>query len=274
MRFAIRIQDRQRSRVAACFDDLAAALASALRLSGHTVVFGDGIDGGRTIIFNATNACDWLPGDAILFNAEQVATGRNLIKNLSLFQSHVVWDYSRANIDWLKSNGVGRAVLCAIGYVPEMEKIPSVEPDVDVLWYGALNDRRQEVLYDLERAGLYVHRLDGVYGEQRDHWVARARVILNWHFEDKAIFEIVRCSHLFANRKAVVTEAGGLDPDLEALAHSAAVAVERDGVADACLRLCRDSTARKAIESCGYSQFTRIDFAKSVRDAIAQSDCV
>jgi len=280
VRYSVRVHDRERRSGSACFDDAAKATRDALVLLGHEVIpsFGlaPGTDPGRAIIFGANNDCNWLPGDAVIFNAEQVsAEGHSLMKNLSRYRQHVVWDYSQTNVDWLKANGVDRAVLCPIGYVPSMERVKPAPLDVDILWYGSLNERRQEVLAALEDARLGVRRLANVYGKARSEWIGRSKVVLNWHFYDRPVFEIFRCSFLLANRKAVVTEGGGLDPGLEELAKDACAVVTRENVVETCRELCADANKRQALEMRGYEAFKKIDFTESVRRALAASDiCV
>ena len=77
-----------------------------------------------------------------------------------------------------------------------------------MLFYGSLNSRRQAVLENLRLAGLKVVHLFGVYGEERDAAIANAKVVLNLHYYEDSIHELVRTSYLLANKKAVVSEAG------------------------------------------------------------------
>jgi hypothetical protein len=59
--------------------------------------------------------------------------------------------------------------------------------------------------------------LAGVYREERDRLIARAKVVLNMHYYDARVFEIVRVSYLLSNEKAVVAECGAtttIEPDI------------------------------------------------------------
>ena len=84
---------------------------------------------------------------------------------------------------------------------------PSPE-DIDVLFVGSVNERRLIVLKQLAAQGINVDARFNLYGAERDAFVARARIILNVHFYDARLFEIVRVSYLLANRKCVVSETG------------------------------------------------------------------
>ena len=123
-----------------------------------------------------------------------------------------MWDYSLHNIDkwktyWETMNCAYAPVHVPLGYVPELTRIrPAPIQDIDVLFYGSLNDRRSAIIKALCDAGANVHTVFGVYGKGRDELIARSKVVLNLHFYEQKLFEIVRVSYLLANSKAVVTE--------------------------------------------------------------------
>ena len=149
---------------------------------------------------------DTQPDDrVILYNLEQHDSP--LLNNsvLDLFRKFEVWDYSSSNVAWLKERGV-RAKHVLIGYVPELRRIEKVEPDIDVLFYGLVNTRRRRILDDLKDTGLNVHEVVNCYGAKRDQLIARSKIVLNTHFYETAVFEMVRCSYLFANEVCVVSE--------------------------------------------------------------------
>ena len=81
-----------------------------------------------------------------------------------------------------------------IGYAPQLTRIAPAAEDVDVLFVGSLNDRRRTVLDALEAKGAKVERVFGVYGPERDGWLARAKICLNLHFYEARVFEVVRVS--------------------------------------------------------------------------------
>lgn len=235
---------------------------------------------GRLILFGAGNTLDpanLLPADAIVFNAEQLVAVEHpgaFLQNHVGYKRHVVWDYSSANVVELKELGIERAVHCPVGYVPEMTQAWSgqkVVKDIDVLHYGSVNARRREILDQLDAAGLRVARLFDVYGEARDRVIARSKVVLNLHFYPRGIFEIFRCSHLFANRTCVVTEDGGVDPELEQVAQDCASRVRRYEVVGECRRLVGDDRAREAAAERGHEAFKRVDLVEIVCEALEKS---
>ena len=274
------------------FIEVAGGIAHALRQLGHHVAFDPGRAGkienplpgpdgkfGRLIVFGANRLpAIPLPEDAIVFNAEQVQTEGDqgdawqASSYVSLLRRHVVWDYSDANIERLRAYGCERLVKCRVGYWPGLATVQPVErEDIDVLFVGSMNDRRVKVLQDCQRRGLRVQNLFGVYGEERDRFIARAKIVLNVHFYPQPVWEIFRVSHLLANKKCVVTESGGADAELERLAADTCAYVEYDQLATACQVLVRDDTRRRNLAERGHERFKQIDQEAEVGRAFAAS---
>ncbi|CAO3450277.1 hypothetical protein [Azospirillum argentinense] len=212
---------------------------------------------------------DRLPSGTILYNLEQIATlhPRNA-HYLDLLRRCRVWDYSPRNIADLAGQGI-RARLVPIGHVDEMTRIPnSPTPGIDVLFYGAVNPRRRAILDALGERGLTVVGLQHYYGELRDRFVADAKLVLNLHYHEAGIFEIVRVSHLLSNRKAVLAErhpGTEIDPDLlDAMAFA-----PYDGLVEAACALVADNARREALAEAGYRRMRDRDAAALLRGAAA-----
>jgi hypothetical protein len=269
-----------------CLFEGASGIAHALRRLGHDVTFNSGTDpyaadGGRLIVFNAHRLqVSRLPDDAIVFNAEQVRAmaAQNPLWNsyVELMKSHVTWDYSATNGEQLAKGGVSRLVHCPVGYWPGLSNVvptatTSVDEDLDVLFIGSLNDRRIKILKRVAGRRLKTHVVFGVHSAERDRLIARAKVVLNIHFYTDPIWEIFRCSHLLANRKCVVTENGGIDPQLEALASKTCAYVAYDKIPETCEALVRDTPRRREIAERGYQAFAEHDQLSYVRTALEAS---
>jgi hypothetical protein len=266
-----------------CFFDFARALAAALRRMGHEVAYADMSKPetlGRLIIFGGGNTTDpgnLLPRDTIIFNAEQLVAVENpgaFLQNHEGYKNFVVWDYASVNVEELRKLGIQRAVHCPVGYVPEMTlpwSSQKVDKDIDVLHYGSVNARRREILDKLDAAGLKVVQLFNVYDAERDLAIARSKVVLNLHFYPRGIFEIFRCSHLFANRACVVTEDGGVDEELERLAYACARRRRRDQIVDECRRLVGDDRIRVDAAERGHEAFKKYELVAFVDAALERS---
>lgn len=199
-----------------------------------------------------------LPADTILYNFEQLREGYPWYREpyLSLLRRHRVWDFSAHNVEHLRRGGIAPAARhVPVGYVPQLERVARTDEDVDVLFFGIVTERRQRVLDALAHAGLKVVALRGVFGAERDLWIARARIVLNLRHTEGGLFESLRVLYLLANRKAVVTEApaaGELDAEFE----NGLLATPYEGLVQACAQLAADPDRRATVAARGYAVVT------------------
>jgi len=233
------------------------------------------IANGPNIIFCAgmlaRNAALALPDNCIIFNSEQILSGSPIDSEdyRGLLQRFTVWDYSARNLENLKTLvPPDRLHHVPIGYVPELTRIvPAAQEDIDVLFYGSLNERRQKILTELSAAGLIVKYVFGVYGAERDQLIARSKLVLNVHFYPTKIFEIIRVSYLLANRKAVVSE---FSPDTEIILElrDAVALAGYEQLVDTCRSLVYDTPGREALARRGFECFSRLTFREELIAAI------
>ncbi|WP_156959486.1 glycosyltransferase [Nocardia sp. BMG51109] len=209
----------------------------------------------RHIVFGSNTLSWWgqeVPEDAILYNFEQMAPGSRWVTDelLDLFRRHVVWDYSRYNVEALASMGMTNVHHVPIGSVPELEKIPPADTqDIDVLFVGGPNPRRHAPIAQLQEAGVNAQSHYDVYGRARDDLYARAKIVLNIHHGPR-IFEIVRVSYLLANGIFVISE-DCVDTDATAEFSDAVVFTEYDSLVETCLHYLADPAARAARADAG-----------------------
>jgi hypothetical protein len=244
-------------------------LVLGLRDLGHAAALQrQGLDpDARNIILGCHLAdpglADRLPPGTIAINSEQIADpaapGRATV--LAWAQRAEIWDYSPRNIAVFAAAGVA-ARLLRLGYHPALHRIvPQAEPDIDVLFYGSLNERRRQVLAAVAGTGLHVGHVFGQYGAARDALIARSRLVLNLHFYDAQILEVVRLSYLMNNACAVVAE---INPDTAADPDYAAgiCGVPRDEIPAACRRLIDDGAARTALAAQALATLRRLPQAE------------
>lgn len=212
-----------------------------------------------------------LPDGSILYNLEQVSPESTWIKSdfLDRLRSHAVLDYSRRNLEKLRSAGVPHAGLLELGYSPTLTRIPHGEKDVDVLFYGTLTDHRREVINALRAEGLAVLTMFGVYGTARDEAIARAKIVLNLHQYQSNIFERVRVLYLLANSVCVVSEGDPEDPDLQSLTGGLAV-VSRDQIVPACVELIEDAASREALATTGFERVRALKQSDLLRQCLLE----
>ena len=252
---------------AQAFHEVAETLLYALqRLGVPARITTNEVDGAAVNILLGWHLLDEealarLPGQTVLYNLEQLDEQNRpmLARLLALGARFEIWDYSRRNMEILRQEGFqGTLNHAPVGFVEELSRIPKAPAqDIDVLFYGSVNERRARILEGLRSQGVKVEAVFGVYGAERDALIARAKVVLNMHYYDSSIFEIVRVSYLLANRKAVVAECHpGTEIDSEL--REAVRTVPYDGLVEACLGLVGDEGARVGLEGSGYEIFSAL----------------
>ena len=91
----------------------------------------------------------------------------------------------------------------------------------------------------------------GAYGKERDDLIARAKVVLNVHFYEAKVLEMVRVSYLLANRCCVLSEISSDPEEDDALSTGVAFAAYDDLVARA-QELVADPALRQRIAQRGF----------------------
>jgi hypothetical protein len=205
----------------------------------------------------------------ILFNLEQITPNSPWLTEayLSWLRRYPVWDYSEGNITELVRMGI-KATHCGIGYVPELTRIAPVPEDIDVLFVGSVNDRRLTVLKQLAAQGVNVEARFNVYGAERDAFLARSKIMLNVHFYDSRLFEIVRVSYLLANRKCVVSETGA-DRAIEQQFEPGIAFAPYEKLAETCIRLLQNPAARRETAEAGFVRIKAMPQTEYLRRALS-----
>jgi hypothetical protein len=206
----------------------------------------------------------------IPYQLEQLSAAEGVfsdnVKNI-LSRGFAVWDYSLENIEFLKRQAIFAQHL-PVGYHESLEQVPQVEEkDIDVLFFGSLGDRRQTILARLEKAGNApkVKTLFGVYGKERDEFIARSKILLNIHYYSTKIFEAVRVSYLLNNRCCVVSEESSVYP----YAGVTIPLVPYDSLVDKCLDILDKDDAYKSIGEASYREFkTRYEMKTLIKNVL------
>jgi hypothetical protein len=254
------------------FKDFAEAIHDGLIALGYSSFFNQStiINEAQNIIFGAHLIQDQsnIPASSIIFNLEQLESDSQYCNEryFACLATHTVWDYSQRNVNYLKNQQINSAaVLVPLGFSRSLCRIEKTEmQDIDVLFYGAMNERRKKVLDDLSAAGLHVISLIGVYGAELDHYIARSKTVLNLHFHASKIFEIVRVGFLLNNKKAVVAEVDA-DTEIDPALRAAIVGVDYDQLVPTLVSLVRNDQLRFEAEETGFrifSQRTQSEFLK------------
>ncbi len=260
------------------FREVAETLQCGLRSLGHTVhIQENAVDAMATNILLGAHLLSpeealIVPPGSIVYNLEQLG-GPSLPKHYyELGIRHQVWDYSLHNLKtWEVLRCARPPIQVPLGYVPELRRIQSAQvQDIDVLFYGSLNERRTRILQALKDNGAKVHAAFGVYGKERDELIARSKIVLNVHFYSAKIFEIVRVSYLLANSKAVLTECSA-DTEIEQGLSDAVLALPYDSLVDGCLSLLQDEEKRHQLETRALEWFSQREESEILSKALQES---
>jgi len=197
----------------------------------------------------SSNFIDQIPKSSIILNTEQIFSDTTHWNNniYAWVKKFEVWDYSTRNIEKLNSLGVS-SKLFKFGFQKELARLnSSINKDVDILFYGSLNDRRKSVLKELEEKDLKVKFLFGIYGKERDHWVERSKLVLNLHGYNSQIFEIVRVFYLLTNSIAVVGEVNE-STSIDSMCREGIYAAKYDDLVLGCIEIINDDYLRQKIQ--------------------------
>lgn len=187
-----------------------------------------------------------LPSQCVIVNLEQLHAlpGLETSTYLSLIKQYVIWDFSQKNLKFLSDNfGIEHSSYLPVSFAPTLEtSIEEVEKDIDVLFYGVLNPRRRSILSQLDEAGLNVQVLVGVFGEERNAYIERSKIILNVSYYGSDILESARVLEALALKKCVVSECGERT-EFDSRLGIGAVLCPYDELVATCLRLLGDPKA-------------------------------
>jgi acetyltransferase-like isoleucine patch superfamily enzyme/SAM-dependent methyltransferase len=262
-----------------CFSRNSRNTSSRLKDLGHKTVITQEILPGHQHIVLGSNLLSALsinlPRDSILYNLEQISPDSPWFNDSLLheFKKFPVWDYSLKNIEALEKLGIRNVQHVPVGYTTELTRIPQrsfLDQDIDILFYGSLNERRQNIIHGLKEKGLKVESLFEIYGEERDQFISRSKIILNVHFYDSKIFEIARLSYLFANQKFIISENSPGDPDADFF-RDGLVFADYDRLVETCLEWIENHEQREEISRHGFNLIQQRQMSNYLNRAIEMS---
>lgn len=151
-----------------------------------------------------------IPKDTIIYSLEQMREQPECMRWCRKYRGFEVWDYSMRNVEVLQKAGVENINHCKIGYVPEIsyfERNKPQERDIDILAYLSPSPRREHIMKQFaDNKKLNFVHIQSTYGDDRDEYIKRAKLVINLHNHDNQIFEMVRVTHLIQNKVPVLCE--------------------------------------------------------------------
>jgi len=174
-------------------------------------------------------------------------------------QGAALWDIDFMNASFLEWEGILVDKIVPIPYTHKWEELSQRDtPDIDVLFYGSLNQRRCDVIWPLVN-NLYHDKVTTMVIGGGDHprlkeYIERAKIVLNLHttmpFNRQ---EQTRIAYLLNNKKCVLSETSQYN-------HYGAGVVESEasGLATSIRYLLKDENYKKQGEL-GYKLFKKKD---------------
>lgn len=213
VRFAIVLAEQPFRLV---FAELVASLSWGLRELGHDVhVATFPVEGVRNIVLAPHLLLASREGEAwrppvgtIVYNFEP-ACSNLFTRSLLLLTAPGVeaWDYALSTTAHMRELGsAAKHVPFAFAPCLRRAELESYERDIDLVFVGSRSTRRERLLKQLADDGMRPIALFGIFGPERDWMLARARVVLNVHYWDRAPNEDLRILCAAANGLAVSSE--------------------------------------------------------------------
>ena len=147
----------------------------------------------------------------VFVNLEQLGAGGKAVgaAYLELLATSAVLDYEEANP--AAYGAAGRQVpLVSFAYAPYLEQpagLPLGRRPIDILFFGAVNERRRQMIAQIEAVGRTVAAPRGlIFGPERDGLIAQSKVVFNCHYYETARFEQARVFHCLSMGTPVVSE--------------------------------------------------------------------
>jgi hypothetical protein len=151
-----------------------------------------------------------IPKNTIIYSLEQMREQPECMRWCRKYRGFEVWDYSMRNVEVLQKAGVENIKHCKIGYVPEISYFERNKPkdrDIDILAYLSPSPRREHIMKQFaDNKKLNFVHIQSTYGDDRDEYIKRAKLVINLHNHDNQIFEMVRVTHLIQNKVPVLCE--------------------------------------------------------------------
>ncbi len=253
---------------AGIFSEVAELLCFSLQELGNESIIsvGEAKSGFQNIVigvFHPEELWSDLPIGSVIINTEPLFARQNKIewsaKLIELSSKFSIWDYDPGNLLALANLGIQNSRLLKFGYQKELERIPQYpdsERPIDVLFYGSSNKRRMDITDQITARGVHFRTMFGVYGNARDENIARSKMLINTHFHDNGVFEIVRVHYLLNNGIAIVPEIGP-NTSIEPSYLKCLVGVPYSGLVDRCIFLTENPEELLTLRSNALQEFKK-----------------
>jgi SAM-dependent methyltransferase len=147
----------------------------------------------------------------VFVNLEQLGDGGKPVSAayLDLIATSAVVDYEASNLAAYAASGIKVPIVsfAEAPYLAQPAGLALEKRPIDILFFGAVNERRRRLIAQIEAAGRTVAAPRGlIFGPERDGLIAQAKVVFNCHYYETARFEQARVFHCLSMGTPVVSE--------------------------------------------------------------------
>ena len=111
-----------------------------------------------------------------------------------------LYDYNLDNKQFLKNNT--KIINPPINYYLYI----SETKDIDVLFIGTLNNRRDKIIKELNKKNIKITVISNSFGNELISHIKRSKVIINIHIDKESIFEIFRIHEILPYNTHIISE--------------------------------------------------------------------
>ena len=158
-----------------------------------------------------------------LYQMEQLNQNQQPYQNIdiimdSIKNSYCTFDYSSTNISLYPDN-IRDKIKLLTPFIGEVKEY-SEEKTIDILFIGALNERRIKILDEIKRYSrennldYKIEIVDNVFEDELDRLIKKSKIVINLHYYPNAILELFRIHDVLSYDCKILSELpGNGDPD-------------------------------------------------------------
>ena len=254
------------------FSDLGIVLRDMFKEAGHQVTLKDNKAPQKGISICLGWSPQWVKEQnldrksTILLNAEQLFNDGAWTDNdayKETFKHYFIAEYHEKNVPMAE----GHALIPIVPTKSVAYKTPQAPKDIDVLFYGSPNERRDKIISKLKDSGINVEVV-GAYGKDLAPYIVRSKIVLNVHFYKTALFPIIRFLQPIEQRVPIVCETSEMSAHND-WTNSGIKFADYDDIPNACAMLLNDDKEQRqrAISTLKFAN--RMDYRPQLNKLLA-----
>ncbi len=161
-------------------------------------------DDNSIYILYAAYRANIIPKNYIVYQCEQFSSNWFTERYWNIMRgAKQVWEYSENGFKNYDQSFEGKLFHVPAGIV---DGLRNERKDIPVLFYGALNDHRNDIINKLKERGINVVVESNSFNNEIINMLKRTRVVLNIHYYENGYLETFRINEALAHGCAVVSE--------------------------------------------------------------------